>query len=250
MANGSVSAGGRATEPPLGDRGPRVPALDLGGPMMRRTGKLVRRALSAIVLLALCEAGTLQRANAQGSFAERSEATLRWADAEAADVLRDSPSGTVLPPPSPAAIAAAFDLFASSPLTGARVPVPPQPGVSQPSAAPLGQPSPTSSVRAAQGHAGTPTPSPPPITIQLPPPPPERYAPAARWRPPVQVPDPSTIPIPPLAQAPPQQQRPPIQLPSPPGETVGRPPIDLPVIPLPPHPPEAQAPWRQGGRGT
>ena len=197
---------------------------------MEKRVLLMRLMRYFVISFVICGFGATWSAIAQESYAARSEAMMRWAEAELAEVLRELPPGTELPPPSDSAIASSLNLFSSSPLTGN--------GIQQTATSAVGSPPPA---------GGTTGQSPPPITIQMPPNPPERYAPAAQWKPPIQMPDPSTIPSPPQAQAPPTQQRPPIQLPNPSGGAVGRPPIQLPAIPLPPHPPEAQAPWRQGG---
>lgn len=186
-------------------------------------------ALAAIPLVIFGYAGA-GSAEAQGTHAAQSEELIRWAEAQAAEVLRDLPPGTGLPPPSAAAIDDALRLFSTSPLS--RVGAPQQAAMVGGSSQPSG---------------GQTTQSLPPITIQLPPHPPESQAPPAQWRPPIQIPDPSAIPSPPLTQAPPQQQQPPIQLPNPSAGASGRPPIEPLTIPLPPHPPESQAPWNQRG---
>ncbi len=198
---------------------------------MNRSSKRSCRAAAPIVFsIIVCCCAVSVDAATPGSSAARAEAWLRWADAEQADAMRKLPAGTTLPPPSEASVARSLNLFATSPLTGS--------GMQQPVGRAGG--SPTSSGQAS-GQA------PPPIQIQLPPHPPESQAPPAQWRPPVQVPDPSTIPSPPLSQAPPQQQRPPVQPPNPATGATGRPPIEPLTIPLPPHPPDSQAPWNQRG---
>lgn len=169
-------------------------------------------------------------ADAQEPFGARTQALLRWVESELAKIGQQPPEQMDFSSPSATTINNAVSFLSTSPLTGA--------GMQQQGTGAGGSPPPS---------GGATTQSPPPLTIQLPPPPPERYAPSARGQPPIQLPDPSTIPSPPDAQAPPTQWRPPIQLPNPSAGATARPPIQLPAIPLPPHPPEEQAPWRQGG---
>jgi hypothetical protein len=169
-------------------------------------------------------------ATAQEPTGPTAQARLRWFEGQMARYGGGFQERIDLSSPTATALANALRLIETSPLRGRSAQAP---GVATGG-------SPTSSPGASSQSA-------PPIRIELPPHPPESQAPAAQWRPPIQVPDPSTIPSPPLSQAPPQQQRPPIQLPNPTGGMQARPPVDLPVIPLPPHPPESQAPRNQRG---
>lgn len=197
---------------------------------MQKNDWQVRPVRLAVIVLAVCGFAMPPPAVAAESIAARSEALMRWADDEMAEVLRGLPTGTRMPAPSADAVAHARQLLSGSPLTGQ--------ALSQQATGAGGSP---------PLPGGASNQSPPPITIQLPPHPPESQAPPAQWRPPIQIPDPSAIPSPPLTQAPPQQQQPPIQLPNPSAGASGRPPIEPLTIPLPPHPPESQAPWNQRG---
>ena len=200
---------------------------------MKMNERLPRLIVSAIIQLLVFGFFAAPAADAQETYGERTEALMRWVESELAKIGQGLPDRIDFSNPSAAATANAMRLISTSPLTGS--------AMQQPAPGAGGSP-PLS--------GGTPNQSRPPLNIQLPPPPPERYAPSARGQPPIQLPDPSTIPSPPAAQAPPQQGRPPIQMPIPSGGAQGRPPIQLPnpaTIPLPPHPPEEQAPWRRGG---
>jgi len=169
-------------------------------------------------------------AGSQETSTTQAQELIQLAEEGVAETMKNLPAGSILPPPSAAGITSALNLFSTSPLTGSGI---------QESGTGTGSLSPNSGATTNQ--------SPPPYTIQLPPPPPEKYAPPAQWRPPIQIPNPSTITSPPLAQAPQQQWRPPIEMPNPSSGTTGAQPIQLPIIPLPPHPPEEQAPWNKGG---
>ncbi len=214
--------------------------------MKKPRNRRPRFAAPAAMPLAICVFSAVLAAESHASRIDQSAALLRWAEAEISVAIAHAPGGTALPPPSPAAISGALDLFSTSPLTGQ--------GARRPNAGPdhsaLGSAVASSMAQPERGpqvQLG----SPPPITVQLPPPPPERYAPSARGLPPIQIPDPETIPSPPATQAPPARWQPPIEIPRPAaGGAPARPPIQIPdasAIPLPPPPPEEQAPWLQGG---
>jgi len=197
---------------------------------MKKIERIRRLILATFIQLLVFGFLVAPAANGQEPTGPRTAAVHRWVEGELARYGQRLPEGIDFSAPSATAVANALRLVDASPLTGS--------GTQQPPSVAGGSPAPS---------GGGSSQSPPPIEIQLPPHPPESQAPPAQWRPPIEVPDPSTIPSPPLSQAPPQQQRPPVQLPNPSGGTAARPPIEPLTIPLPPHPPEAQAPWNQRG---
>ena len=222
MADGTAVDRGRATEIRLRDSGTVGRSPGIGGRVMHPSDRLSGLLALAALQVMVCGSSAI----AQESHADQSEALLRWADSV---LPAELPPGTKLPPPGAATITRVSAIIASSPLTGT------DPGAG-------------GSVPPASGASSQ---SPPPITIQLPPHPPERHAPSIPGKPPIQMPDPSSIPTPPVQQAPPSQERPPIPIPgASPGASPSapvRPPIlDPATIPLPPPPPEDQAPGRQG----
>ena len=171
----------------------------------------------------------VQFAGAQETNAIQTDELERLIGSKLANNIRQLSGGSESITPTPEVISNMLSLFSTSPLTRNDV-----------------QQSETEGNRSTLISSEKSNQSSTPITFQLPPHPPEKYAPASQWRPPIQLPEPSTIPTPPMVQAPIQQRSPPIKIPNPSGATTETPPIQLPVIPLPPHPPEEQAPWRSG----